>query len=71
MGQGLGQAQNPEVGAEPFEAENKRKVLKSCDFRTFMAKVHEVDTILQETAMQQLFTGKMEALTRRQAPPKR
>lgn len=36
-----------------------------------MAKVHEVDTILQETAMQQLFTGKMEALTRRQAPPKR
>ena len=36
MGQGLGQAQNPEVGAEPFEAENKRKVLKSCDFRTFM-----------------------------------
>ena len=36
MGQGLGQAQNPEVGTGSFEAENKRKVLKSCDFRTFM-----------------------------------
>ena len=35
-----------------------------------MAKVHEVDTILQKWAMQQQFTGKMEALTRRQAPPK-
>ena len=36
MGQGLGQAQNPEVGAESFEAKNKGKVLKSQDFRTFM-----------------------------------
>ena len=36
MGQGLGQAQNPEVGTESFEGENKRKVLKSQDFRTFM-----------------------------------
>ena len=36
MGQGLGQAWNPEVGAESFWAENKEKVLKSCDFRTFM-----------------------------------
>ena len=35
MGQGLGQAQNPEVGAESFESKNKRKVLKSYDFRTF------------------------------------
>ena len=35
-----------------------------------VAKVHEVDTILQKWAMQQQFTGKMEALTRRQAPPK-
>ena len=36
MGQGLGQAQNPEVATESFEKENKEKVLKSCDFRTFM-----------------------------------
>ena len=36
MGQGLGQALNPEVSAESFEAENEEKVLKSCDFRTFM-----------------------------------
>ena len=36
MGQGLGQAQSPEVGIKSFETENKRKVLKSYDFRTFM-----------------------------------
>ena len=36
MGQGLGQAQNPEVERVSFEAENKEKVLKSQDFRTFM-----------------------------------
>ena len=36
MGQGLGQAQNPEVSASYFSIKNKEKVLKSCDFRTFM-----------------------------------
>ena len=36
MGQGLGQAQTAEVGAESFGAKNKEKVLKSQDFRTFM-----------------------------------
>ena len=36
MGQGLGQAQTAEVGTGSFEAENKEKVLKSQDFRTFM-----------------------------------
>jgi len=36
MGQGLGQAQNPEVSTKSFGTENKRKVLKSHDFRTFM-----------------------------------
>jgi len=43
MGQGLGQAQNPEVGAKSFGAKNKEKVLKSCDFRTFMACGSEID----------------------------
>ena len=36
MGQGLGQAQNPEVGTSLFLPENEEKVLKSRDFRTFM-----------------------------------
>jgi len=36
MGQGLGQAQTAEVGAESSGAKNKEKVLKSRDFRTFM-----------------------------------
>jgi len=44
MGQGLGQARNPEVGTSYFLAKNKEKVLKSCDFRTFMARATEIDT---------------------------
>jgi len=47
MGQGLGQAQNPEVGAESFPSKNKEKVLKSRDFRTFMANPTQIDTALK------------------------
>ena len=36
MGQGLGQARNPEVDTSLFLPENEEKVLKSHDFRTFM-----------------------------------
>ena len=43
----------------PFGEKTQRKNKPGIDFKSipgsFMAKVHEVDTILQESVMQQLF----------------
>ena len=54
MGQGLGQRIFRKIQPNYFTLKAKEKFRNHGGFGTFLAKVHEVDTILQESAMQQL-----------------
>ena len=57
MGQGMGQQISRELTSNFLEQKTKEKIRNHSGFGSFMAKVHEVDTILQKTAMQQQFCG--------------
>ena len=54
MGQGMGQGSMSKMSPNLQRQKTKEKFRNQYDSGTILAKVHEVDTILQEAAMQQL-----------------